>query len=93
MILCRKLYQTRKEQIFYLTFNFLSTVAITFINKICFSKVQFGFPAALCNIHFLVTWLGVEIMRRLNMFEAPQRTPSLFDKEFLAVVFFVGTVT
>ena len=57
-----------KKDISYLAFNFVSTIAVTVINKICFSKVEFGFPAALCNIHFLITLLGVEVLYRLKYF-------------------------
>lgn len=75
----------------YLSFNFVSTIAVTVINKICFSKVDFGFPAALCNIHFLVTLLGVELLYRANKFQKIQVNP--WDKNFLAIVLVVGIVT
>jgi len=84
---------TRMKQLFFLLFNFFSTIAITFINKICFSNVEFGYPAALSNIHFAITWVGVASMRRLNLFEPLGSTPSLLDKDFAAIVIFVGTVT
>jgi solute carrier family 35 protein E3 len=88
----------RVKQISYLAFNFFSTVAVTFINKLCFTKVQFGFPAALCNIHFVITWIGVEIMRRQKLFEPldtskSSKGPSLKDRNFLAIVLLLGTVT
>ena len=88
----------RIKQISFLAFNFFSTVAVTFINKLCFTKVQFGFPAALCNIHFILTWVGVEVMRRLNLFETfdpskCNKSPSLKDRNFLAIVLLLGTVT
>ena len=94
-----ELQSERTKQISYLIFNFFSTIAVTFINKICFSKVSFGFPAALCNIHFLITFLGVEIMRKLGVFrslyqnQSPSSQPSLRDPNFLAVVVVVGLVT
>jgi solute carrier family 35 protein E3 len=75
----------------YLSFNFVSTIAVTVINKICFSKVEFGFPAALCNIHFLVTLLGVELSYRANKFHKIQ--VNLWDKNFLVLVLVVGIVT
>jgi solute carrier family 35 protein E3 len=75
----------------YLAFNFVSTIAVTFINKICFSKVEFGFPAMLCNIHFLVTLLGVEILYRAKMFQ--RANVNLLDPNFIAIVLVVGIVT
>jgi hypothetical protein len=89
----------RGRQVFYLFFNFFSTVAVTFINKLCFTRVNFGFPAALCNIHFLVTFLGVETMRRVGIFQSLNGSrgssvyPSLRDPGFLALVVVVGIVT
>jgi solute carrier family 35 protein E3 len=88
----------RRKQLSFLAFNFFSTIAVTFINKLCFTKVQFGFPAALCNVHFVMTWLGVEMMRQFKLFEPlgsskNLRTPSLKDRNFLAIVCLVGTVT
>lgn len=75
----------------YLAFNFVSTIAVTVINKICFSKVNFGYPAALCNIHFLVTLLGVELLFRAKMFQ--KVTISLRDMNFIVIVLVVGVVT
>jgi solute carrier family 35 protein E3 len=77
----------------YLTFNFVSTVAVTFINKAVFSRIDFGYPAMLCNVHFAVTWIGVEAMRRWGLFEPLKRPPSLRDKNFLSIVIVVGLVT
>ena len=86
----RKPPNERFLQITYLLFNFVATVAVTFINKICFARVKFGFPAALCNIHFAMTWLGVEIMRQMGVFEPLAKTPSLRDPQFLTIVLVVG---
>ena len=85
--------QAQRQQILYLTFNFFSTVAVTFINKLVFSRVNFGFVATLCNIHFAITWLGVETMRRLRLFEPLPKRPSLRDPHFLVMVLVLGTVT
>eukprot|EP00542_Grammatophora_oceanica_P000954 CAMPEP_0194057440 /NCGR_PEP_ID=MMETSP0009_2-20130614/63392_1 /TAXON_ID=210454 /ORGANISM="Grammatophora oceanica, Strain CCMP 410" /LENGTH=331 /DNA_ID=CAMNT_0038707203 /DNA_START=65 /DNA_END=1060 /DNA_ORIENTATION=+ len=81
----------RAKDLSYLAFNFFSTIAVTFINKICFSRVEFGFPAALCNIHFLVTWVGVEMLRRCGMFETVK--VRVTDRNFLLICFLVGVVT
>lgn len=75
----------------YLAFNFLSTIAVTFVNKICFSKVQFGYPAALSNLHFLVTLVGVEALHRAKLFE--RQTLDLRDRNVVALVVVVGVVT
>ena len=75
----------------YLAFNFFSTIAVTFVNKICFSKVQFGYPAALCNIHFLVTLVGVEALHRA--WRSQKVTLELRDPNVLVIVVVVGVVT
>ncbi len=82
---------SRMTDLSYLAFNFVSTIAVTFINKICFSRVEFGYPAALCNIHFLVTLIGVELLYRANMFQKVQ--VNLKDPNFIAIAFVVGVVT
>ncbi len=81
------------RQLLFLAFNFVATVAVTFINKLCFSRVQFGFPAMLCNVHYVVTWLGVEAMRRGGMFVPLAAAPSPREPFFAAIVLVVGTVT
>ena len=81
------------NDLLFLVFNFFSTVAVTFINKLCFSKVQFGFPAALSNIHFLCTYAGVEAMRVFGGFSPITPPPSLRDPNYLAICVVVGLVT
>ena len=39
-----------------LVFNFVSTVVLINLNKWVFSRVDFGYPAALSNVHYLVSW-------------------------------------
>ena len=82
---------SRMTDISYLAFNFVSTIAVTFINKICFSRIDFGYPAALCNIHFLVTLLGVELLYRSKMFQ--KANVNLRDPNFIAITVVVGIVT
>jgi solute carrier family 35 protein E3 len=82
---------SRMADISYLAFNFVSTIAVTFINKICFSRIDFGYPAALCNIHFLVTLLGVELLYRSKMFQ--KANVNLRDPNFIAITVVVGIVT
>jgi solute carrier family 35 protein E3 len=78
-------------ELVYLTFNFVSTIAVTFINKICFSRVQFGYPAALCNIHFMVTLVGVELLFRAKFFKKIQI--QLTDPNVIIIILVVGLVT
>lgn len=47
----------------------------------------------LCNIHFLVTFFGVELMRRAGLFVPLRTVPSLRDLNFLTIVLVVGLVT
>jgi solute carrier family 35 protein E3 len=79
------------RELAYLAFNFVSTIAMTMINKICFSKIEFGFPAALCNIHFIVTLLGVEILYRAKKFKKVR--VRIRDINIIAIVVVVGIVT
>jgi len=83
-----------KTEVFFLLFNFVSTVALTFINKACFSRISFGYPAVLSNFHFFVTWIGVDILRRAGKFK-PLHKPysTLSDRNFLTIVVVVGLVT
>jgi len=82
---------SRASELSYLAFNFVSTIGLTFINKICFSRVDFGFPAALCNIHYFVTLLGVELLCRAK--DIQKVNIKLRDKDFIIIVLVVGVVT
>lgn len=99
--------QDRTKQLFYLAFNFISTVGVTFVNKICFSRVEFGYPAMLSNVHLIVTFLGVEILRQygsaenekthrhsssLSSCEPPAYRLLMRDKDFVVLVLVVGMV-
>ena len=86
--------QKRLKELFYLFFNFIATIAVTLINKYCFDRVEFGYPGTLCNIHFAITWLGCELLRRLNYFEKMQNAPSPFeDVNYATIIIVVGLVT
>lgn len=51
--------------------NLLASICIVFINKWIY--VRFGFPnLTLTLVHFLLTWLGIAVCRRLDVF-APKR--------------------
>ena len=51
------------KQALTLLFNFVATVALTLINKMCFARVSFGFPASLCCVHYVCTFIGLEVCR------------------------------
>lgn len=87
----KKACSNKMLDISYLTFNFMSTIAVTFANKICFSKVEFGYPAALCNVHFIITLLGVEFLYCLKTFQ--KVNVNYKDLNFIALVIVVGIVT
>lgn len=78
----------------YLLFNFISSVAITFINDAVFSKAEFGYPAMLCLNGFVVTFLGTEIMRWFSLVEPMKQcpTPSSLrgDPNFVILVVVIG---
>lgn len=58
-------------QLATLTFNFISTVAVTLVNKLVLSpQLGFVWPAALSNVHYAITWIGVEMMRICGLFES-----------------------
>lgn len=85
---------SRLQEVAYLSFNFIATISVTLINKYCFDHVDFGFPGALCNIHFAVTWLGCEILRRLRFFDTLPNAPTPFsDANYGCLVLVVGLVT
>jgi len=72
----------------YLFFNFISGIAVTFINKICFSRIEFGYPTGLCIIHLIFTLLGVEFLYKLNIFK--RCNIKLHDPNFIALVLVIG---
>lgn len=78
----------RGKELSYLCFNFISGIAVTFINKLCFSRVNFGYAAALCNIHLLVTLLGVEFLHKLKIFK--RVNVKYTDPNFIALFFVIG---
>lgn len=88
------LQSTTVADVSSLVFNFCSTILVTTINKYCFERVNFGFPAALCNIHFLVTWVGVDVMRRCGYFHRLPTVPNpLIDRSIAIMVLVLGIVT
>lgn len=68
--------------------NLLSSICIVFINKWLY--VQYGFPnMTLTLIHFLVTWLGLYVCQKLDLF-APKRLN--LSKIILLALSFCGFV-
>ena len=52
-----------------LLFNFIASVSIIVINKVCFSSLQFNFPAALTLMHYVVTMVLLRALRCCKCFE------------------------
>ena len=79
----------------YLLFNFVSSVVITFINDAIFSRAEFGYPGWLCLNGFVATYMGCELMRWFSLVEPiaknnSQKRPSLLDPNFAVLVLVVG---
>ena len=49
--------------------NMGSSVLIVLCNKILFKQYNFNYPLTLTWIHFVVTFAGVDICRRLGLFK------------------------
>ena len=58
------------REFFALAFNFLSSVFIIIINKMVFSVVNFGWPAALTLLHYVVTLTLLTALRCSGCFPA-----------------------
>ena len=54
---------------FYLFLNFASSVGIVSANKVVFQIYKFRYGTLLTLIHFIFTFLGLEICRQMKMFE------------------------
>jgi hypothetical protein len=75
----------------YLLFNFVSSVVITFINDAIFSRAEFGYPAWLCLNGFVATYLGCELMRWFSLVKPIQhQKPLMFEPNFALLVLVVG---
>lgn len=71
-----------------LLINLLSSICIVFINKWIY--MHYGFPnMTLTLIHFVVTWLGLYICQKMDMF-SPKRLP--IRKIVLLALSFCGFV-
>ena len=49
--------------------NMASSVLIVLCNKILFKAYAFNYPLTLTLIHFVVTFIGVEVCRRVGLFK------------------------
>jgi len=78
-----------------LAFNFFSTVALINLNKYVFSRAQFGFPAALSNLHYAVSWACLAALKRVWPAAVPalDRKDLSRDRDFLAMALLIGSVT
>jgi solute carrier family 35 protein E3 len=54
---------------FYLFLNASSSIGIVFMNKVVFQIYNFRYGTLLTMIHFIFTFLGLEVCRRLGVFE------------------------
>ena len=54
---------------FYLALNGCSSVGIVFANKVVFQVYNFKYGTLLTFMHFVFTFLGLEVCRRLGVFE------------------------
>lgn len=54
---------------FYLLLNAASSIGIVFTNKVVFQTYNFRYGTLLTFIHFVFTFIGLEICRRCGMFE------------------------
>lgn len=54
---------------FYLFFNAASSIGIVFTNKLVFQMYNFKFGTLLTLIHFIFTYLGLEVCRFFGVFE------------------------
>lgn len=53
----------------YLIFNASSSIGIVFANKVVFQNYNFKFGTLLTLIHFIFTFLGLEVCRQFGVFE------------------------
>lgn len=54
---------------FYLALNACSSIGIVFANKVVFQVYNFKYGTLLTFIHFIFTFVGLEICRQMGMFE------------------------
>ena len=53
----------------YMTFNFIASVGIVFVNKIVIRTFEYKYATFLTALHFVATWIGVLINHKLGMYE------------------------
>ena len=52
-----------------MSFNFTSAVGIIFVNKVVFKEYGFHYATFLTVCHFIVTFIGLFILTRINFFK------------------------
>ena len=65
--------------------NFFAAIVVISLNKKAFK--HFPYPAALTALHYFVSWAGVAVLRRCNVFEA-RRVPIEHSRTFWWLVVF-----
>ena len=87
----------RERSMSLLVFNLVSTLLVINLNKYVFRQITFGYPAVLSNVHFLISWLGVSLVRRFNPSSSPPLPQNwievLREREFLVMCVLMGLVT
>lgn len=73
----------------YLFFNAASSIGIVFANKVVFQTYKFKFGTLLTLIHFVFTFLGLEVCRQCGVFE---RKPVSFGAILPLCIAFCGFV-
>lgn len=81
-------YLARNEAVLYLSFNFLASVGIIFINKLLFESFKFRFTTFLTAVHYVVTLAGLEILSMAGVFT---KVSSPTTPRLLALSVVVGT--
>ena len=84
---------SQAQQCLTLMFNVFSTLTIITANKACFARVTFNFPTMLSALHYAVTWIGLDLMRRWKFFDAMGQRPSLLEPQYCLMMVAMAAVT
>lgn len=60
------------RNLLYIILNISASIGIVIVNKILFKKYDFPFGTLLTAVHFIVTFLGLELCARFGVFERKQ---------------------
>ena len=71
----------------FLIINVLLAIVMILGNKAVFTNLKFKYPIALTTIHYIVTWIGVESLRRLEFYkQVPYSRMPLNDFDIAACI-------